>query len=413
MAWRRTPLRASRSSLTASSRALCAAGPDDEFDLLIPSRTRADWLRHVASAPNLARPRGHDARERARRDARRRRQVRYAHGAWRRCAATVWRGAWPTRGNGGSSSGRWQRSKPDVVYLPTDVGGCPDSRSVGGAPSVVTMHDLRVISPDLGDPLFAAAHAQCVDRAAAVVTSWEDPRAEILRRYPRLEPRLFMVSFPSLLPANEGPRASREQPFLLYPASTLPHKNHVRLVQALAEVRNRHDVRLVCTGPPVEPTAGAVRRADHVSSASTTVSRCSASSPTMSSALCFGVAPESSSPRCGRRPVALSWKRSISASQSAARTSSRSAGRSMTTEPASHSSTRWTSETSRGRCLAILDEPERFTGTDQDAGARGLGGLPTWAEVGHAYLDVFRWAAAGADPHARPFERVGFEACSR
>jgi glycosyltransferase involved in cell wall biosynthesis len=41
---------------------------------------------------------------------------------------------------------------------------------------------------------------------------------------------------------------------MLYPAKTWPHKNHIRLFQALARLRDRHDliVPLVCTGKPVD-----------------------------------------------------------------------------------------------------------------------------------------------------------------
>lgn len=42
--------------------------------------------------------------------------------------------------------------------------------------------------------------------------------------------------------------------FILYPAKTWPHKNHIRLFQALAQLRDRHglSIPLVCTGRPVE-----------------------------------------------------------------------------------------------------------------------------------------------------------------
>jgi alpha-1,3-rhamnosyl/mannosyltransferase len=40
-------------------------------------------------------------------------------------------------------------------------------------------------------------------------------------------------------------------PFLLYPAVTWPHKNHVTAVRALAELRTSHpDLVLVLTGAP-------------------------------------------------------------------------------------------------------------------------------------------------------------------
>jgi glycosyltransferase involved in cell wall biosynthesis len=42
----------------------------------------------------------------------------------------------------------------------------------------------------------------------------------------------------------------REQPFLLYPAQTWPHKNHVGLLRSLALLRDKHDltVPLIATG---------------------------------------------------------------------------------------------------------------------------------------------------------------------
>ena len=45
------------------------------------------------------------------------------------------------------------------------------------------------------------------------------------------------------------------QPFALYPAMTWPHKNHLKLLEALACLRNRRGltVRLVCTGTVYEP----------------------------------------------------------------------------------------------------------------------------------------------------------------
>jgi glycosyltransferase involved in cell wall biosynthesis len=43
--------------------------------------------------------------------------------------------------------------------------------------------------------------------------------------------------------------------FALYPAMTFPHKNHLRLFEALAILRDRHGITLplVCTGRPYEP----------------------------------------------------------------------------------------------------------------------------------------------------------------
>jgi glycosyltransferase involved in cell wall biosynthesis len=42
--------------------------------------------------------------------------------------------------------------------------------------------------------------------------------------------------------------------FILYPAKTWPHKNHIRLFQALARLRDKYgfSINLVCTGKPIE-----------------------------------------------------------------------------------------------------------------------------------------------------------------
>ena len=46
-----------------------------------------------------------------------------------------------------------------------------------------------------------------------------------------------------------------DQPFALYPAVTWPHKNHIRLLEALAYLRDSHGliIRLACTGSRYEP----------------------------------------------------------------------------------------------------------------------------------------------------------------
>lgn len=46
-----------------------------------------------------------------------------------------------------------------------------------------------------------------------------------------------------------------QDPFILYPATMHPHKNHLRLLDALAQLRDQHDMRLnlICTGSLVQP----------------------------------------------------------------------------------------------------------------------------------------------------------------
>lgn len=47
------------------------------------------------------------------------------------------------------------------------------------------------------------------------------------------------------------------EPFILYPAAMRPHKNHLRLLDALAQLRDQHDCRinLICTGSNRHPHA--------------------------------------------------------------------------------------------------------------------------------------------------------------
>jgi glycosyltransferase involved in cell wall biosynthesis len=266
------------------------------------------------------------------------------------------------------------------------------------------MHDLRILSPEYGDSLFASSHAECVERAAAVVTSWAEPRSQILARYPQLEPRLFTVSFPSLLPASHGPAEVRDRPYLLYPASTLPHKNHVRLLRAMTEVKKRHDVRLICTGPSVEPTASEVRATVRDLGLDDRVELLGYVTDEQLSALfrgCVGVVvPTLWEAASGAvmegidfgRPVACSNIESVSRQVADAR------ARAALFDPLD------VDDIARAM-LAILDEPHKYTGVEDS----GFGRLPTWPDVGRAYLDVFRWVVAGADPAARPFDRVGSE----
>ena len=53
-----------------------------------------------------------------------------------------------------------------------------------------------------------------------------------------------------------------KQPFALYPAMTWPHKNHLGLLEALALLRDRDQlrVRLVCTGTIFEPFRPQIER---------------------------------------------------------------------------------------------------------------------------------------------------------
>lgn len=96
-------------------------------------------------------------------------------------------------------------------------------------------------------------------RAAVVVTGTERGREELARHY-QLEPnRVVILPHPTprfaLDPAEETDGAALERwgvtrPFLFYPAQFWAHKNHVNLLMALQELREKHgqNVDLVLVG---------------------------------------------------------------------------------------------------------------------------------------------------------------------
>ncbi|HEX8292057.1 MAG TPA: glycosyltransferase family 1 protein [Pyrinomonadaceae bacterium] len=134
-----------------------------------------------------------------------------------------------------------------------------------GLPAVYNPHDLQHLHyPEFFDQadiswrenLYPAA---C--RAAhTVVVASEFVKRDVVERY-RIEPRKVQVIpwAPPPLPersaaedfaALRGKYGLSEGPFALYPAMTWEHKNHVRLLEALARLRDRDglEIRFVFTG---------------------------------------------------------------------------------------------------------------------------------------------------------------------
>lgn len=125
-------------------------------------------------------------------------------------------------------------------------------------PCVVTLHDIQ--HRDLPDFFGAArrsfrriAYDRAAREAAAVIVTSEFVRSRALELL-ELEPnRVHVVPHGidhSLF--RPGDEAKRE-PFLLYPARPWPHKNHARLFEAFATLREtRPRLRLVLTGGGLE-----------------------------------------------------------------------------------------------------------------------------------------------------------------
>ena len=113
-------------------------------------------------------------------------------------------------------------------------------------------------------------HEGC-ERAALVVTATRWTKQDVIEQYGIAPEKIAVIP--------RGPAVTRPDPslddvervrrtfnlpdrFALFPAMTFPHKNHLRLFEALAILRDRHGVTLplVCTGRPYEPHWPAVQQ---------------------------------------------------------------------------------------------------------------------------------------------------------
>lgn len=97
------------------------------------------------------------------------------------------------------------------------------------------------------------------ERAALVITATRWIKDDIVRLYRIPASRIAVIPRASLLTARPLPDARRRallaelgvpDAFIFYPAMTFPHKNHVRLLQAIALLRDKRriDVTLVMSG---------------------------------------------------------------------------------------------------------------------------------------------------------------------
>ncbi|MFB3817712.1 MAG: glycosyltransferase family 4 protein [Candidatus Methylomirabilales bacterium] len=155
-------------------------------------------------------------------------------------------------------------------------------------PSVYSAHELEHLHfPQCFTPEALAwreaLYPTAIRLAHTVVVGSRWTRADLLRRYP-VDPAKVQVipeAPPTLASPEPAPEALRRlartlglpRPFALYPAGIWPHKNHLRLLEALALLRDRDGcfVRLVCAGaasprfwPEVERRVADLGLADRV-----------------------------------------------------------------------------------------------------------------------------------------------------
>jgi glycosyltransferase involved in cell wall biosynthesis len=141
-------------------------------------------------------------------------------------------------------------SGADLLHHPLTV---PAPRTRGA--SVLTLHDvLHREHPSLFSRAEHAfrrvAYERAARRSTRVITVSEHSRRQIIDRL-GIEPEHVVAVQPGVDHARftpAGPQAAPlEGPFVLYPANLWPHKNHERLISALARVGG---IALVLTGAP-------------------------------------------------------------------------------------------------------------------------------------------------------------------
>lgn len=144
----------------------------------------------------------------------------------------------------------------DVVHFPQSA---IFPRGVG-APKVLSMMDIQheylpqffsVEEIEARRRVYRASLEEA-DRVIAISTF---TKHTLVERYAVPADKIAVVPLaydPGLL---DGEAAPITQPYLFYPAAALPHKNHIRLVEAFSRVARRHpDLRVVLSGMPEHMT---------------------------------------------------------------------------------------------------------------------------------------------------------------
>ncbi|MCI0463888.1 MAG: glycosyltransferase family 4 protein [Gemmataceae bacterium] len=162
------------------------------------------------------------------------------------------------------SDGFFESLGCDVLHFPTQA------FTLCALPTIYNPHDLQ----HLHYPQFFTAHdltcretiypAGCrYAHTVAVGTQWV--KDDIIRRYGTDPDKIQVIPWapPTQFYKDPTPEQTAavprkyqlEGPFALYPAVSWPHKNHLRLLEALAHLRDSRGliVRLVCTGSPYKP----------------------------------------------------------------------------------------------------------------------------------------------------------------
>lgn len=144
-------------------------------------------------------------------------------------------------------------TRPDLLHFPLTI-TIPRGT---GLPSVTSVLDVQHEVYPQFFPRTELAYRRFVYRAAAtrselVVTISEHAREAIVERLGVPAERVRVV-YLGIDHERLRPGTERREPILLYPANAWPHKNHARLLEAFALIRQEHpELRLVLTGSGLE-----------------------------------------------------------------------------------------------------------------------------------------------------------------
>jgi len=129
-------------------------------------------------------------------------------------------------------------------------------------------HRLQPWFPEVSDEgqyrLREGSYSEAVRRAAFVITSSDETKAQVTQFYGVPSDRIRVIHFPTPQTAIDAASAEKPSvseadlrakyglvgPYLFYPAQFWPHKNHINLLRGLKILRDRHglDYSMVFTG---------------------------------------------------------------------------------------------------------------------------------------------------------------------
>jgi glycosyltransferase involved in cell wall biosynthesis len=158
-----------------------------------------------------------------------------------------------------TSDGTIEWADVDVIHFPCQMAFLTE------VPSIYHPHDLQhlhmpELHPTRDIELRELWYRAFCEQASLVVMMTDWGRHDLIAHYGLAPEKVATISWGSVIEAYPEPtpadlaetRRELDLPdhFLLYPAQTWPHKNHERLLEALAQIRGRQgaSVPLVCTG---------------------------------------------------------------------------------------------------------------------------------------------------------------------